>query len=77
MKLSKEAKIILSICWKNGEPMSTNFVIGSTYTWKGEKFKPTESTYQELLEYQKYSDYQYEVIRSKQIVNVMGKSKRS
>ncbi|WP_342423077.1 hypothetical protein [Paenibacillus sp. FSL E2-0178] len=72
MKLSKEAEILLSLCWKNGQRASTTFIIGDRYTWEGKEFKPTENTYEELERYRENGEKQVKIYRNGNYVNITG-----
>lgn len=72
MKLSDEAKHIIGLLWKDGKPMSTNFIIGNTYAIKDKKFKASEKLYEELVAYQKYIPHPYKIMRFGKIVNLIG-----
>lgn len=73
MKLSSEAKTLLNICWVNDEPRSTTFLVGEKTSFNGIEFKPTEETYNELVEYQSYSDRPYKVEKFGKFVNITGR----
>lgn len=72
MILSRETEIILSLCWKEKERASTTFIIGDKYRWKEQEFKPTENTYEELLEYQESGDKPIKIYRNEKYVNITG-----
>ncbi|MBE7896073.1 hypothetical protein G7L40_20765 [Paenibacillus polymyxa] len=42
MQLSHEAQTLLDICWVDGDPRSTTFIIGEKTNFKGIEFKPNE-----------------------------------
>jgi hypothetical protein len=72
MQLSKEAEIVLSLCWKNGQRASTTFIIGDKYKWEGKEFKPTENTYEELERYRENGEKQIKIYRNGNYVNITG-----
>jgi len=72
LELSKEVKIILSMCWEKDERRSTNFLIDEKYEWKEEKYKPTENTYEELVKYQQVGDRPIKIYRNGKYVNITG-----
>ncbi|QWU14215.1 hypothetical protein [Paenibacillus sophorae] len=72
MKLSEAAKTILSICWVNEKPRSTNFTIGEKYIWQGKEFKATEDTYEELVEYQEVTSKPFKMNRTGKSVVITG-----
>ncbi|MEK4006534.1 hypothetical protein [Paenibacillus sp. FSL H3-0333] len=72
MKQSKEAEILLSLCWKNGQRASTTFIIGDKYTFEEKDFKPTENTYEELEQYRDSGDKPIKIYRNGNYVNITG-----
>ncbi|KAF6630664.1 MULTISPECIES: hypothetical protein [Paenibacillus] len=73
MQLSHEAQTLLDICWVDGDPRSTTFIIGEKTNFKGTEFKPNEETYNELLEYQSSSPRPYKIEKFGKFVNLTGR----
>jgi len=72
MKLSEPAKFIISLLLANGEPRSTNFIIGNTYKIYNKEFKATEELYDELVRYRNYIPGPYKINRHGKVVNLIG-----
>ncbi|MET3209642.1 UNVERIFIED_CONTAM: hypothetical protein ABIC26_002589 [Paenibacillus sp. PvR008] len=73
MKLTKEAEILLNICWVDDEPRSTTFLVGEKTSFNGFEFKPTEETYDELVEFQQHSNRPYKIDKFGKFVNLTGR----
>ncbi|MGG1652248.1 hypothetical protein ABHN03_03870 [Paenibacillus sp. NRS-1775] len=73
MNLSKEAETLLNICWVDNEPRSTTFLVGEKTNFNGVEFKPTEDTYNELVEFQSHSTRPYKIEKFGKFVNLTGR----
>lgn len=73
MDISKDAEAILAMCWRDGQPRGTSFIIGEKHTsYYGTEFKATEDTYKELLKHQELVGT-FDLVRGGKVVSITGR----
>lgn len=74
MNWSKECLKLAELCWSGNEIRSTSVFVGQTYISDGIKYKITDSTYDELIEYQKVAEKKFSVFKNRSVINLIGAS---
>jgi hypothetical protein len=70
---SKETLKLAELCWSGKEARCTSAVVGETYhDAQGTKYKITENTYDELIDYQAKAPQKFKVRRYGKIINLIG-----